>query len=84
MRRGIRGEGLGRKGGPLPRYQYDCERCKLSWNCGPSSGCDVNVPMSETPQERMEDVYRAFEDCGLPNSAIAIRKIYEELTREQG
>ena len=22
-----------------PRYQYDCDRCKFSWCCGPACSC---------------------------------------------
>lgn len=49
-----------------PRYQYDCDRCKFSWCCGPTCVCVLasrtNLP--EPPRERQDEVDAALVKAG--------------------
>lgn len=55
--------------GHNPRYQYDCERCKYHWCCGPTCQCmlrDYNgVLLREPPRKRQDEVDAALVKVGL-------------------
>ena len=51
-----------------PRYPYDCDNCKLNWNCGPVCYCWVKQKgwaTGETPLERKIEVNDALAKYGL-------------------
>ena len=42
--------------GHAPRWQYDCERCKFAWCCGPQCACHIKGKM---PKKRKRETDRA-------------------------
>jgi hypothetical protein len=58
-----------REDGHEPRWEYDCERCKFNWNCGPTCRCLIRGPhyahLPATPPRRQREVDAALVAAGL-------------------
>lgn len=54
-----------------PRYLYDCERCKFSWNCGYTCACVMErallkgKKLPHPPKKIREKVDKALMERGL-------------------
>ena len=49
-----------------PRYQYDCERCKFSWCCGPTCVCGLRGDgLGDPPRARRNEVDAALVKIGM-------------------
>lgn len=56
-----------------PRYRFDCERCKFSWNCGPQCSCALaQVPLRLTPRRRLLAVAKERQDGGFAGAAAEL------------
>jgi hypothetical protein len=48
-----------------PRWQYDCDRCKYSWCCGPTCSCSLKLQgHGDPPRERQDEVDAASDRIG--------------------
>jgi len=62
-----------------PRWQYDCGRCKFSWNCGPACDC-VLKELRDPPPKRRVEVDQALRDWrnSKPLTDFDIERIMED------
>lgn len=62
-----------------PRHQFDCGRCKFSWNCGPKCSCVLTgIPLHLTPRRRILAVAKERRKGGYAPAAEELMEDWEK------